>query len=146
VPVVATAFAAADGVWLAASPGPSPGLLAPRLFLSGGPGRGAIDEPEAMRTLALKLGVPDSALLLDHQAITTEATVANVSAQAGGSHPRVLAVSHFYHLPRVKMTFQRYRLEAFTVPAPQRTVLLAMPYYIAREDAAFWKYYLRRLL
>ena len=56
---------------------------------------------------------------------------------------RILAVSHFYHLPRIKMTFQRYGRDVYTVPS-ETTMYALMPYQLAREDAAFWAYYLRR--
>jgi vancomycin permeability regulator SanA len=116
--------------------------LAPALFFSGGPGEGAIDEPESMRRLARKLGVPDAAILRDPRGINTEATVRNTLAVRPR---RVLAVSHFYHLPRIKMTYQRYGFsEAYTVPS-RNSVPLQMPFNLVREDLAFWAYYLRRL-
>ena len=111
--------------------------LAPQLFLSGGPG-----EPQAMRALAQGLGVPPRAIIEDSAGVNTEATVRNTAALL---HPRrALAVSHFYHLPRVKMTYQRYGLDVLTVPS-HNTVRSSMPFNLAREDAAFWWYYLRRL-
>ena len=114
--------------------------LAPRVIFSGGPGDGAIHETEAMRRAALSLGVPASAIALDPHGINTEATVRN-TAKSG---PRILAVSHFYHLPRIKMTYQRYGAEAYTVPARTSSVTPVV-YNIARESVAFWAYYLRRL-
>lgn len=119
---------------------------APRLIFSGGPGPKKIDEAQAMRQLALKLGVPAEAMTLDPQGINTQATVENTVALCRGCGiKRVLAVSHFYHLPRVKMTFQRAGWEVYTVPAAPRYVLVKLPYFIAREVAALWAYYLRPL-
>jgi vancomycin permeability regulator SanA len=115
--------------------------LAPRLLFSGGPGEGAIDEPETMARYAKSLGVPESAILLDPQGINTESTVRNTVGLPG--KPRILAVSHFYHLPRIKMTFQRYGVNVFTVPS-ENTVHRSMPINLVREDIAFWAYYLRR--
>jgi uncharacterized SAM-binding protein YcdF (DUF218 family) len=109
--------------------------LAPRLLFSGGPG-----EPESMRQYAMKRGVPASAIVEDPAGLNTEATVRNTVEM---SHGRILAVSHFYHLPRIKMTFQRYGSEVYTVPS-ETTMYALMPYQLAREDAAFWAYYLRR--
>jgi len=54
----------------------------------------------------------------------------------------VLAVSHAYHLPRVKMTFEHSGVCAYTVPAAERYTLRKMPYLVAREVAALWVYYL----
>ena len=114
--------------------------LAPRILFSGGPGDGAIDEPEAMRRYAIAHGVPDSAILRDPHGVNTEATVRNTLALAKG--PRILVVSHFYHLPRIKMAFQRHGVDIYTVPATTSRIG-GMPYNLARETAAFWAYYLR---
>ena len=115
--------------------------LAPRLLFSGGPGDGPIDEPETMARYARSLGVPESAITRDPNGINTESTVRNTVAMVG--KPRILAVSHFYHLPRIKMTFQRYGVNVFTVPS-ENTLVRGMPFNLMREDIAFWAYYLRR--
>ena len=114
--------------------------LAPRMIVSGGPGDGAIHETEAMRRAAIEYGVPASAIALDPHGVNTESTVRN-TARSG---PRILAVSHFYHLPRIKMTYQRYGVDAWTVPARASSVTPVM-YNVGRESVAFWAYYLRRL-
>jgi uncharacterized SAM-binding protein YcdF (DUF218 family) len=116
--------------------------LAPRLLFSGGPGDGAVDEPEAMRRYALRHGVPDEAILRDPHGLNTDATVRNTLALSPAR--RILVVSHFYHLPRIKMAFQRHGVEVYTVPA-HTSRPGAMPYNLVRETAAFWAYYLRRL-
>lgn len=113
------------------------------LIFSGGPGDGPVHETEAMRNLALSLGVPDSAIVLDNNGLSTRETVANAAPllEARGWR-RVLAVSHFYHLPRVKMSFQRRGIEVYTVPATEVYVLTKLPYLMLREVAALWAYYL----
>lgn len=113
--------------------------LARRLLFSGGPG-----EPHAMRSFAEKHGVPPSAIIEDAQGVNTEATVRNTKSVLGSAPASVLVVSHFYHLPRIKMTYQRYGMDVSTVPS-RDSVPFSMPYNIAREDLAFWAYYLRRL-
>jgi uncharacterized SAM-binding protein YcdF (DUF218 family) len=118
--------------------------LAPRMLFSGGPGDGAVSEPEAMRRFANMLGVPDNAILLDTHGLNTEATVRNTMTLLQNQPSRILTVSHFYHLPRIKMTFQRYGADVWTVPC-DTSVLAEMPFNLLREDAAFWVYYLRRL-
>lgn len=114
--------------------------LAPRMIVSGGKGDGAIHETEAMRRYALRHGVPASAIALDPGGVNTESTVRNTARGNG----RILAVSHFYHLPRIKMTYQRYGAEVYTVPA-EASSLRPVAYNVARESVAFWAYYLRRL-
>ncbi|MBE7463875.1 MAG: YdcF family protein [Planctomycetes bacterium] len=118
------------------------GLVA-KLIFSGGPGDGTIHETEAMRRLALSTGIPDHAILLDAQGVDTRATAQRVRelARVHGFR-RVLAVSHAYHLPRVKLAFADAGAEVFTVPAEERCTLAKLPILMAREVAAFWYYLL----
>ena len=125
---------------------------APLLILSGGPGDGKASEPEVMRKLAVSAGVPESAIVLDEAGLNTEKTVENTMRlfEEQGVK-KVLVVSHFYHLPRVKMTYARLekgekaRVEVFTVPAVESSTLTALPFYMGREVVAMWVYYLRPL-
>lgn len=120
--------------------------LAKRIIFSGGPGDVDVHETEGMRAMAIKLGVPSQAIILDTDGLSTRATVSNTCAifESLGIR-RVLAVSHFYHLPRIKMSYQRRGLEVYTVPTKESYALTAMPYFVGREIAALWVYYLRPL-
>jgi len=114
------------------------------LIFSGGPGDGPVDEPHAMRQLALQLGVPDQAILLDPDGLNTEATARNTRSifdQIGAR--RILAVSHGYHLPRIKLSYQRVGIDVLTVPARERTKIPSRSFAVSREVAALWVYYLR---
>jgi uncharacterized SAM-binding protein YcdF (DUF218 family) len=118
--------------------------LVSKLIFSGGPGDGQVSEPEAMRRIALQMGVKPDAILLDEQGLNTRATAKNVSQLLGEIHAsRVLVVSHFYHLPRVKLAFQKEGREIFTVPAREPRQLRFLPYYLGREVVAQWVYYFR---
>jgi vancomycin permeability regulator SanA len=120
--------------------------LASKLLFSGGPGDGLIHETEGMRQMALQLGVKDEDILLDPAGLNTQATVKNTQAIfASLKASRVIAVSHFYHLPRIKLTYQRAGWEVYTVPAQESYLLRQMPYNMAREIAALWVYYVRPL-
>ncbi len=121
--------------------------LAPLVVFSGGPGEGAIHETEAMKQLAISLGVPAERIVLDPDGLNTWATVRNTSPMfAQSSVSRVLAVSHFYHLPRVKLAYQRSGWDVFTVPATETRRLRQLPFLIAREVVAFWAYYLKAVM
>jgi uncharacterized SAM-binding protein YcdF (DUF218 family) len=114
--------------------------------MSGGPGDGDIHETEGMKRMAMALGVPGEAILRDTNGLNTQATIENTCEmfeQAG--FRRILIVSHFYHLPRIKMTYQRRGWDIYTVPAKESYTLTEMPKYILREIAALWVYYLRPL-
>lgn len=108
------------------------------LIMSGGPGDGAIDEPHAMRDYAVSLGVPADAIELDPSGINTAATIDYLAQNHRDK--RILAVSHFYHLPRVKLIAEQRGLRLTTSPARERYTLTQLPYNIAREIAAYWVY------
>jgi vancomycin permeability regulator SanA len=114
--------------------------LVPKLIMSGGPGMGDIHETTAMRQWAIDHGVPPEAILVDLDGLNTTHTAKNVAAMLPEN--RLLAVSHAYHLPRVKLAFQAEDVTVFTVPCHESYTLRAMPKYILREIVAIWMYYL----
>ncbi len=118
-----------------------------KLILSGGPGDGIISEPESMKRLAVQLGVKPEDILIDPNGLNTQATVRNSEKLCGHLHAsRVLVVSHFYHLPRIKLAYRRTGWEVYTVPARESYLLGQLPYNMAREIAALWLYYARPLV
>jgi vancomycin permeability regulator SanA len=120
--------------------------LTKKLLFSGGPGDGTIHETESMKRMAMRLGVKAEDILLDEQGVNTQATVRNSEAAFSGlKASRILVVSHFYHLPRIKLAYQRTGWEVYTVPAHESYILKQLPYNMAREVAAMWVYYLRPL-
>jgi len=115
-----------------------------KLLFSGGPGDGATPETLAMKQMAVQLGVRPEDILVDDKGLNTLATVRNTERMFSQLKPRrILAVSHFYHLPRIKLAYQRAGFEVYTVPAKESYLLRQMPYNMAREIAALWVYYFR---
>lgn len=120
--------------------------LAPILVMSGGPVRDAdMHETQSMADFAVSLGIPREAILLDPNGLDTLATAENLqgvlACKITKSSPKILAVSHDYHLPRVKLSLEREGLTAYTVPAEIRRSLPSKPYLMARETAAWWYYF-----
>jgi uncharacterized SAM-binding protein YcdF (DUF218 family) len=116
----------------------------PRLLFSGGPGDGTIHETESMRRRAIDQGVPPTAIELDPAGLNTAATVRNTAE--GLRHRRALAVSEFYHLPRIKLAYAARSIDVQTVPAQASHWLRRWaPANVLREIPAFWSYYLRAL-
>jgi len=113
------------------------------LVLSGGR-NGDVSQVQAMRELALEQGVPATAIVCDEQGVNTAATVRDTvpMLHARGLR-RVVAVSDFYHLPRIKLAFASAGLDVLTVPARGGEWIKQTPYLIARDDAGFWVYLLR---
>lgn len=113
--------------------------LVRELVMSGGHGDGVIHEAEAMKQRAIELGVPAEAISLDLNGVNTAATVRNTRATHAGS--RVIAVSEFYHLPRIKMAYAAAGMDVITVPAHARHWARNWPVRnIVREVPAFWLY------
>jgi vancomycin permeability regulator SanA len=120
--------------------------LVKKLIFSGGPGDGSVPETETMRRLAIGLGVKPGDILTDPAGLNTEATVENTRAMFAKLGARqILVVSHFYHLPRIKLAYQRAGWDVCTVPAKENRFIWKTPYFIAREVAADWSYYFRPL-
>ena len=122
---------------------------APTLFLSGGTGRFPPSEASVMRRLALDAGVPESALVLDEAATSTQQSAENAArAAAERGWENVLVVSEPFHMLRARQMVRdagaEIGLEAFASPAPgssiQRTERLRR-YYTAREALALAWYY-----
>lgn len=118
--------------------------LVGRLVMSGGIDRGnGFSEPEVMRDRAVRAGVRPEDVLLDEAGVDTASTVRNCAElmrrRGLGS---TLAVTHYYHEPRVKMLFERAGVRTYTVPARMSRRLLKEPLFVAREVLAFWHSFL----
>ena len=120
--------------------------LADTIVMTGGIEPTGFDETVVMRDLAVELGVPTGAIVLDPEGDTTSASVANTTRiLRGRGSDRVLAVSQFYHLPRIKLAYAAAGVEVWTVPA-RTTSIQQTKGLITREIPAFWLYYLRAVL
>jgi vancomycin permeability regulator SanA len=120
--------------------------LAGTVIMTGGIEPSGYDETLVMRDLAIAQGVPRDAILLDPAGVTTQASVDDTT-QIFHSEGflRVLAVSQFYHLSRIKLAYARAGWDVWTVPShdapiPKTTAI------VAREVPAFWLYYVRAAL
>ena len=117
--------------------------LVKRLLVSGGVGDSGFNEAIVMRDMAVKAGVPAHDVVIDSNGVSTNATVADTVPFFGeDGWTRILAVSQFYHLPRIKLAYQRAGWNVFTVPAGTSTPIPQTPYSVVREIPAFWVYYL----
>lgn len=120
--------------------------LVNKLIMSGGPGDGAIHETVAMARAAVRLGVDPEDIIQDQFGLNTGNTVKNTGILFRELHAsRILVVSHGYHLPRIKLAYQRAGTQVYTVPARETYFLRQMPFNMAREVVALWVYYLRPL-
>jgi vancomycin permeability regulator SanA len=120
--------------------------LADTIVLTGGIEPTGFDETIVMRDLAMRLGVPSEAIILDPGGHNTDASVANTVRifRDHGLH-RILAVSQFYHLPRIKLAYAGAGVDVWTVPATTSLVPRTWA-IVAREIPAFWLYYGRAVV
>jgi uncharacterized SAM-binding protein YcdF (DUF218 family) len=114
--------------------------LAPRLLFSGGVGVNPPSEARVMRALAVRLGVPEEACLLEELSHSTEQNArfsAEVLRTLGAR--RVVVVSDPYHLLRARQCFRLQGFEVATSPAflTERNMrALDRFYWTVREAAA----------
>jgi uncharacterized SAM-binding protein YcdF (DUF218 family) len=122
--------------------------LAPVLVMSGARDEShGGSEPEAMKARAVAAGVPATAIVLDELGVDTAATVDVTAAWLRDrGERRVLAVSHYYHQPRIKLLFQRAGVLAYTVPSPMSRRPLKEPWFVTREVLAYYAAWLAPFL
>jgi uncharacterized SAM-binding protein YcdF (DUF218 family) len=116
------------------------------LLVSGGVGESGYNEALVMREMAEDAGVPADRIIIDSDGVNTDATVRHSLAffgLAGDTPSDVIAVSQFYHLPRIKLAYERAGRDVLTVPAASSAPIKETPYLVLREVPAFWLYYLR---
>lgn len=117
-----------------------------RIIVSGGPGDGRTHETEAMYNFAIHAGVPEEAIWIDPNGLNTQATVENSLKMLHERREfgRIIAVSEFYHLPRIKLTFHACGREVYTVsPRPGDPARNHAYRSIFREIPAYWVYFAR---
>ena len=92
--------------------------LAKRLVLTGGRGDGdTISEAAVGRRYVMKAGVADSAILLENEGRTTEASVEAVaSIMEEKKLERAILVSDPFHMLRLQILAKRYGVESVTSP------------------------------
>ncbi len=110
------------------------------LILSGGPGEGSVTESAAMKKLALEAGVPETKLLLDSAGINAADSIQYASALPELENDRrIIVVSHWYQLARIRMLGRQAGLQVIAVPAEQQHALFNQNRLYAEEATAFLK-------
>jgi SanA protein len=112
-----------------------------KILLSGSVSAGK-DEPQAMRSLALELGVPDEDLLVDREGIRTFETCLRAAEIFGID--QALIVTQLFHLPRAMALCEAHHVDAIGVRAdlrPYRSSFLWNLREIPASLRAFWDVY-----
>lgn len=110
------------------------------LVLSGNPGSPGKSEPAVMKQLSLNSGVTETAILLDEGGTNIAASIEFVAHLPElSSDKRVIVVSHWYQLARVRMLARRSGLSVVAVAAEQKHALFSQNQLVAREVGALLK-------
>jgi uncharacterized SAM-binding protein YcdF (DUF218 family) len=117
---------------------------APWVIVSGGLGKEGWNEASVMADYLAGRGIPRSAILVDGEGNNTYLTALHTQqlAQAHGLQ-RFVLVSHFYHLPRARLAFQRLGMTQVSIAHAERFVARDFYYGLLREVIAFPVYFLR---
>ena len=92
-------------------------LRIPFLVVSGGVGKAGISEASVMRDLAVDLGVPPDAIVLeDGSHSTLEQAVAVTRLARAGGWEALVVVSDRFHVPRARFLFRRMGLSVAGAP------------------------------
>ncbi|HEY9093833.1 MAG TPA: YdcF family protein, partial [Candidatus Cryosericum sp.] len=115
----------------------------PFIFLSGGPTGGTLTEPDVMANVALGLGVPRSALVLDARGTSTASTLDNLRHfMTNNGMTSCLMVSSPFHMARIMTLAALKGLHPVTCPpatSPVSANLALQARAIAREELALIK-------
>jgi len=111
----------------------------PRLLVSGGLGKEGFREGAKMRDYLRAQGVPDSAIIVDNAGHNTQQTVRNTARLQSVLHfRRVLVVSQFYHISRIKLLFRQAGFAEVSGASPVYFELRDA-YSLLREFVAYYQ-------
>ncbi|MBE0697184.1 MAG: YdcF family protein [Anaerolineaceae bacterium] len=115
------------------------------VIVSGGFGKEGWDEAEVMADYLAERGVPRQVILIDREGNNTLLTALHSAelAQKYNLHSFLL-VSHFYHLPRARLAFERLGLAQVSIAHAERFVARDFYYGLLREVIAYPVYYFRK--
>ena len=104
-------------------------------MLMSGDHTGDYNEVDAMRTLALELGVASEDIFLDHEGFSTYESLYRVKEKFGAK--RIVIVSQGFHLHRALFIARELGIEAVGVPSDLRDYRLQTKYEIREVLARF---------
>ncbi len=116
----------------------------PEIVVSGGLGSEGFDEADVMCQYLTARGVPSESILKDHHGDNTFLTAQNTKQLMQVHHwNSVVIVSDYYHIPRVRFTFERFGIQnIFTAHADPGFAAWQIP-SIFREFFAYYFYLIR---
>ncbi len=112
---------------------------APVIVVSGGRRWGGVTEADALRHQLLSDGVPDRALVLERQSLSTRENARyTADLLRTRSATRIGVVSCDWHLPRAVSAFRRHGLDAVGLPAESPPVGRLQHWYRHGRERLSW--------
>ncbi|HEY8902990.1 MAG TPA: YdcF family protein [Chthoniobacterales bacterium] len=113
------------------------------IIASGGMGAEGIPEGTAMRNYLVKLGIPESAIIVDNQGVNTHASAVNTVAILRAENLKsVFVITQYFHIPRAKLALSKLGVAPIFNAHP-RYFELRDVYSTLRELPAYIKYLVR---
>lgn len=117
--------------------------LAPFIFVSGGTGKEGYNEARVMAHYLSAKGIPNQVLIIDDVGVNTRATVINTFNYMQKHHMQsLIAVSQYYHLPRIRLAFKQIGIPNIGQSAPSYYSWRDV-FSVNREIIAYIFYWLR---
>ncbi len=118
------------------------GLFA-TIIVSGGFGKEGFDEGDVMKQVLVDAGVPQGAVLVDHEGSDTYLTARNSAAiMADHGWKSAMVISQFYQIPRAKLALHRFGIQQVYSAHAQGLTINGL-ISLAREVPATMVYFLR---
>lgn len=113
------------------------------IFVSGGLGKEGYNEAKVMADYLLTQNIPREAVILDEKGVNTRATVRNVVELCTKQHFKsVIAISQYYHLPRIQLAFKQAGMPLKGQSAPRYNSWRDI-FSLNREIVAYLFYWLK---
>ncbi|WP_196424468.1 YdcF family protein [Commensalibacter melissae] len=117
--------------------------VAPLIFVSGGLGKEGYNEAKVMADYLLTQNIPREAVILDEKGVNTRATVRNVVELCTKQYFKsVIAISQYYHLPRIQLAFKQAGMPLKGQSAPRYNSWRDI-FSLNREIVAYLFYWLK---
>ena len=114
-----------------------------KIIVSGGLGKEGHDEALVMKEHLISEGIPENNILVDSDGLNTYMTIANsLTIIEENDFNSVLVISNYFHIPRIKMTCNRFGLES-VYSAHAHYFGLRDVYSITRAVVAYGYYLVR---
>lgn len=113
------------------------------LIVSGGLGVEGFEEADVMKAYLEAKQIPSKLILVDRDGYTTYRTAQNVKKMIQNVEQKVIVVSHYFHISRTKLAFQKFGFTNVTGAHSNIYLEPKEPYSLFREFLGYYYYWWR---